>query len=93
MTDLTNSHSLTDFQRNARAYIEDINERREPMLLTVAGQVKAVLVDPRTFQAMEERLERERFLEAIREGEKDIQEGRHRPAADVFAELKAKHGF
>jgi len=26
MADLTNSHSLTDFQRNARAYIEDINK-------------------------------------------------------------------
>jgi predicted transcriptional regulator len=63
------------------------------MLLTVSGQVQAVLVDPRTYQAMEARIERDRFIAAIRDGEKDIEEGRHRPAAVVFADLKAKHGF
>ncbi len=93
MTDLTNSHSLTEFQRNARGFIEDLNQSKEPVLLTVNGKVQAVLVDPITFREMETRMERERFLSAIREGEKDIQEGRTQPADEVFDELKAKHGF
>ena len=93
MANLMNSHSLTDFQRNARSYIETINATHEPMLLTVNGQVQAVLIDPTTYQRAEEELERARFIAAIRAGEQNITEGRTRPAADVFADLKAKHGF
>jgi PHD/YefM family antitoxin component YafN of YafNO toxin-antitoxin module len=93
MADITNSHSLTDFQRNAKSFIDGLNESKEPLLLTVNGRVQAVLVDPVTFQQMEERVERERFMAAILEGEKDIAEGRTRPAAEVFEELRIKHGF
>jgi len=93
MIDLTNSHSLTDFQRNARTYIENINETHEPMLLTVNGKVQAVLVDPSTYHLTEQALEQARFIAAIRAGERSIQEGRTRPAEEVFADLKAKHGL
>ena len=93
MADITNSHSLTDFQRNARGFIEGLNHTKKPVLLTVNGKVQAVLVDPTTFQEMEEKLDRERFVAAIREGERAIQEGRTRPAEEVLAEMKAKHGF
>lgn len=93
MADLTNSHSLTDFQRNAKGFIEGLNETKQPVLLTVNGKVQAVLVDPATYQDMKATLDRQRFLAAIREGELAIQEGRTRPAEEVFAEMKAKHGF
>jgi PHD/YefM family antitoxin component YafN of YafNO toxin-antitoxin module len=93
MLNLTNSRSLTDFQRNARSYIETINETQEPMLLTVNGKVQAVLVDPVTYQASQEKLERIRLISAIREGEQAIREGRTTPADQVFADLQAKHGF
>jgi PHD/YefM family antitoxin component YafN of YafNO toxin-antitoxin module len=93
MANLTNSHSLTDFQRNARSFIDSLNKTQEPMLLTVNGKVQAVLVDPVTYQLTEERLERARLIAAIREGEQAIREGRTRPAEEVFVELQAKHGF
>lgn len=93
MANLTNSHSLTDFQRNARSFIESLNETQEPMLLTVNGKVQAVLVDPVTYQQTEEQLEHARLIAAIREGEQAIREGRTRPAEEVFAELQAKYGF
>lgn len=93
MANLTNSYSLTDFQRNARNHIDSINETREPILLTVNGKVQAVILDPVTYQETEEQLERARLIEAIRMGEAAIQEGRTRSADDVFAELKAKHGL
>ncbi|MEI8282824.1 MAG: type II toxin-antitoxin system Phd/YefM family antitoxin [Armatimonadota bacterium] len=91
MINLTNSHSLTDFQRNAKGFIDGLNETKEPVLLTVNGKVQAVLVDPSTYQAMESKLEKERFLGAIREGLKDIEEGRSKPAELVIAELSAKY--
>jgi PHD/YefM family antitoxin component YafN of YafNO toxin-antitoxin module len=93
MVNLMNSHSLTEFQRNAREYIEGLNRSREPLLLTVNGTVQAVLVDPVSFQEMEQKMEQERLIASILEGEADIQEGRTRTAAEVFAELKQKHGF
>ncbi len=93
MVNLTNSHSLTDFQRNARTYIENINETQEPMLLTVNGKVQAVLIDPVTYQSTQEELERVRFIAAIREGEQAIREGRTTPSEKVFEDLKAKYGF
>lgn len=93
MTDLTNSSSLTDFQRNARGFIKGINETKKPMLLTVNGKVEAVLVDPATYQDMEAAQGRERLLAAVREGELAIQEGRTSPAEEVYARVKAKHGL
>ena len=93
MTNLTNSHSLTEFQRNAKGFIDGLNQSKEPMLLTVNGKVQAVLVDPVSYQEMEDLMERNRFIAAILEGEKDIEEGRTLPAAAAFAELRAKHGF
>jgi len=93
MADITNTHSLTDFQRNARDFIDGINESRRPLLLTVNGKVQAVLVDPTTFQEMENKLQRDRFIEAIREGERDIQDGKTRSAEEVYASMKTKYGF
>jgi PHD/YefM family antitoxin component YafN of YafNO toxin-antitoxin module len=93
MANLTNSHSLTEFQRHARSFIEVLNETREPMLLTVNGKVQAVLVDPATFQALEQQQERQRFIEALREGEEAIKQGRVRPAEQAYEEMKSKYGF
>jgi PHD/YefM family antitoxin component YafN of YafNO toxin-antitoxin module len=93
MTDLTNSRSLTDFQRNARSFIEGLNETKEPMLLTVNGKVQAVLVDPASYQQLEAEVERQRFITAIVEGERAIQAGRIRPAEQAMQEMKSKYGF
>jgi prevent-host-death family protein len=93
MVNLTNSHSLTEFQRNAKGFIEGLNENKEPLLLTVNGKVQAVLVDPAKYQEMEDLLERERFIAAVKEGLKDIDEGRTRPIEVVYGEMKAKYGF
>jgi PHD/YefM family antitoxin component YafN of YafNO toxin-antitoxin module len=93
MTDLTNSHSLTDFQRNARSFIAGLNASKEPMLLTVNGKVQAVLVDPTSYQQLEAQVERQRFLAALGEGERAIQGGRVRPAEQAHEEMKSKYGF
>jgi PHD/YefM family antitoxin component YafN of YafNO toxin-antitoxin module len=50
MLDLTNSYSLTDFQRNAKEFLQHLSESKTPLLLTVNGKVQAVLIDPKTFQ-------------------------------------------
>lgn len=93
MANLTNSHSLTAFQRNARSFIEGLNATKEPLLLTVNGSVQAVVIDPLTYQEMEKEMEHQRLLAAIAEGEKAIQEGRVRPMEEFLAEIKAEYGI
>lgn len=93
MANLSNSHSLSDFQRNAKGFIEGLNQSKEPLLLTVNGKVQAVLVDPSSYQKMEDSLERERFFVAVKEGLEDIEAGRTRPIEVVYEEMKAKYGF
>ncbi len=93
MANLLNSHSLSDFQRNARAFIDGLNQTHEPVLLTVNGKVQAVLVDPATFQDLEARRERQCFLDALREGESAIAEGRVRTAEAAYDDMKAKYGL
>jgi PHD/YefM family antitoxin component YafN of YafNO toxin-antitoxin module len=93
MTDLTNSHSLTDFQRNARAFITGLNETKEPMLLTVNGKVQAVLVDPASYRQLEAQMERQRFIAALKVGERAIQDGRVRPADQARQAMQSKYGF
>ena len=93
MANLTNSHSLTTFQRNARGFIEGINQTREPLLLTVNGTVQAVLVDPVTFQEYEKDMEHKRLLAAIAEGERDVQEGRVMSLQEMKAEINKKYGI
>ena len=64
-TNLINSRSITDFQRNAKAVIDNLNETSEPVLLTINGKVQAVLVDPVTYQRMEAEIEAARFASAL----------------------------
>ncbi len=84
---------LAEFQQDARRLIDGLNENKEPLPLTIDGEVQAFLVDPLTFREMEEAEERQHFIDAIREGERAVREGRTQPAQEVFEALKAKHGL
>ena len=93
MTDLTNSRSLTDFQRNARSCIEGLNETKKPMLLTINGKVQAILIDPASYQSFVGFCERRHFMDALRDGERAIEEGRVRTAAEAYQEMKSRYDF
>lgn len=91
MIKISNSLSLTDFQRNARAAIEKLNEGREPLLVTVNGRVQAVLIDPQSYDEIEEELERKRMVAGIRLALEQAQRGEGVPLEQFVAELKAKY--
>ena len=93
MADITNSFSLTDFQRNAKGFIKGLKKSKKPLLLTVNGKVEAVLIDPKRFQKMETQIEKEKFIAALTVGLNDIDRGRTRPAEQIFDEIKRKYGF
>jgi prevent-host-death family protein len=56
MIDLKNIHSLTDFKRNAKDFVEQVKVTKLPLVLTVNVKAEVVVQDAATFQAMIERI-------------------------------------
>ncbi len=57
MINLKNIHSLTDFKRNAKDFVEQVKATKMPLILTVNGKAEVVIQDAETFQAMTERMQ------------------------------------
>lgn len=93
MIKITGIDSLTNFQKNAKAFAGKLEESKEPLVLTVNGKAKLVIQDAEAYQAMVDELERSRFVEAVRQGLREVEQGLGRPAEEVIAEMKAKYGF
>jgi prevent-host-death family protein len=85
-------HSLTEFQRNAEAYIQEITRTKNPIAITVNGEAEVVVQDAASYQRMVDELDRTRLIAAILEGEADIAAGRVRDSDEVFAELENEFG-
>jgi prevent-host-death family protein len=54
--DLRNIHSLTDFKRNANAYVEQLQSTQLPLVLTVNGKAAVVVQEAGAFQSLIDRL-------------------------------------
>jgi len=57
MIELKNIHSLSDFKRNAKEFIEQIKTTKSPLVLTVNGKAEVVVQDAQAFQAICDRVE------------------------------------
>jgi len=94
--DVKDIRSVTDFQRNAKVHISRLKKTKSPMLLTVNGNSSVVVQDAIAYQnlvnRMEEMEERERFVAAVNEGLKDIEEGRVYPAREALKALGRELG-
>lgn len=86
-------HSITDFQRNTKSYVEQVTQSKNPIAITINGSAQVIVVDAASYQQTMDELEEARFVKAIREGEQAIAEGRVKPVAEAFAEIRAKHGL
>jgi prevent-host-death family protein len=56
MIDLRNIHSLTDFKRNANAYVEQLQATQLPLVLTVNGKAAVVVQEAGAFQSLIDRI-------------------------------------
>lgn len=57
------------------------------------GKIQAGVMDPARYQAMEEQFERDRFIAALKEGLREIDEASTKSLETVHAEMKARYGF
>ena len=61
----TDIHSLTEFTRNARAYIQQVKNSKSPIAITVNGDAQVVMLDAESYQKMVDELERSRRAASV----------------------------
>ena len=75
---------ISYLESHAAEIVKDISESREPMLITQNGEAKLVVMDVRSYEEHEETLA---LLKLLALGNREIEQGQFRPAAEVFAEM------
>ena len=66
MLDITDTKSLTDFNRNSREHVERLKQSGKPELLTVKGEAAVVVQDAAAYQELLNEAEYARSLKAVR---------------------------
>jgi PHD/YefM family antitoxin component YafN of YafNO toxin-antitoxin module len=92
MLDARQIHPLTDFLRHHKQHMARLKDTRAPEVLTVNGRAELVVQDADSYQALLDRIHHMETLEAIREGLASAERGEMKPAEQVFAEMRARHG-
>ena len=94
MLDITKDiQALTTFRRNSAEILQQLKKSRRPLILTVNGKAEAVVQDARAYQRLLDLAARADAREGIRQGLEDARKGRTRPAREVFAAMRSKHGI
>jgi PHD/YefM family antitoxin component YafN of YafNO toxin-antitoxin module len=84
---------LSDFRQNATAHLDRLAENGRIEVLTVNGEAKGVVMAPRVFDEIADRIERLETAASIQRGLADVAAGRTRPARKAIAGLAAELGL
>jgi PHD/YefM family antitoxin component YafN of YafNO toxin-antitoxin module len=90
MSRVEHSQSLAEFRQSATQTLDRINRTGEPEILTVDGEARAVLLSPAAYHELSEESALARDVAVIQQSLQEIEQGKARPAGEVFAELRAK---
>jgi prevent-host-death family protein len=94
MLDLTKDiQSLTNFRRQSGDFLKQLRKSKRPVVLTVNGKAAAVVQDAAAYQRLLDVAASADADEGIRQGLKDVREGKVRPARKFFADFEATHGI
>lgn len=86
--------SLSDFKQNASKLIKQVQETKEPIVLTVNGKPAVVVQDAESFQSLLDERERAETSAVLRKRLKDVEDGvPMRTAEEFFAEFSDKYGI
>ena len=78
---------ISYLKANAAEVLYQINEDRQPMVITQNGEAKAVLQDVVSFEATQETLA---LLKVLALGNHEIEKGKAKSVAEVAKRLRAK---
>jgi prevent-host-death family protein len=88
---LSDIRSLSDFQRNTKEHLREMERSGHPRVLTVNGKAKVVVQDARSYQKLLEHLEQAEAVLTLRSRLASMRRGRKgRPLANVLEELAVK---
>jgi prevent-host-death family protein len=76
---------ISFFKAHMAKVIRQLNEGQDSMIITQNGEAKAVVMDIKQYEQMQETMA---MLELIAVGKQDLARGKYRAAEDVFKELK-----
>lgn len=88
MIDLNDIHSLSDFQRNARAHMDRLKETGKPEVLTVHGQAEVVVQDAEAYQRLLDLAANAAAIVGIQRGLQGMYAGTGQDAEDAFRSLE-----
>lgn len=78
---------ISYFKANAAEIIQELGEVGEPMIITQNGEAKAVVQDIVSYEQTQETLA---LLKILALANRNIEQGHHRPAKDVFTDLRKR---
>jgi PHD/YefM family antitoxin component YafN of YafNO toxin-antitoxin module len=93
MINLTNIHSVTDFQRNPKGILGKLKKSKNPIVLTVNGKAELVVQDAKSYQHLLDKVQAAEDLNAVREGLVQSLAGLGRPAKNFFKEFENERGL
>ncbi len=93
MINLRDIHSLSDFQRNARDYIERLRETGRPEVLTVHGKAEVVIQNADAYQKLLDLAAHASAIVGIQRGLQGMYQGTGEDAEDTFALLERELGI
>ena len=79
---------ISYLKANAAEVLSQLNECREPMVITQNGEARAVLQDVASYQATQESLA---MLKILALGNKQVERGRVKPLSTVLARLRKRY--
>ncbi|MCX7366828.1 MAG: type II toxin-antitoxin system Phd/YefM family antitoxin [Alphaproteobacteria bacterium] len=78
---------ISYFKANAAEIIKELGEVGEPMIITQNGEATAIVQDIVSYEKTQETLA---LLKILALANRDIEQGRYRPAKDAFADLRKR---
>ena len=83
----TQIRPISYLKANAAGIVRQLTEQREPLVITQNGEAKMVIQDVATFEETQETMA---LLKILALGNRQIEEGKVVPAADVIKRLREK---
>ncbi len=91
MIQLTDIHSLSDFQRNAKNHLKQMKKTGRPRVLTIDGKAELIVQDAKSYQKLLAAVERLETIQCIKRGLESLQRGEGRPVEGALEDLRKKY--
>jgi len=88
----TNVDSLTNFQKNAKAILAELEATGEPLVLTVNGKAEVVVQDAAAYQRLVEDAENYRLVQGVKKAIREAEAGKTVPVEEAFASIHRNLG-